>query len=95
MAFCGLARMGDLSSGHYPMPIMGASGYSVMVNGRPTACVGDYHNTHMYSEPEDTHPYFISTGNFSVFIQGRPAAIVGSIESCGARIQTGSFSVFG
>lgn len=100
----GIARVGDMSSGHDfcpGVPIVSGSS-NVFVDGKPVACVGDTCSPHYhYISEENQHPLHtpvIITGSNNVFVNGRPVAKIGSIVSCSpfgeGMVVEGSSTVF-
>ena len=87
----GAARLRSISVGHSPKPLLGASGYSVLINKKPAGLVGDFYNVHRLGK--HYHPYYIVSGSPRVIVQSRPLAKIGSGCSCGVRVGTGSCDV--
>jgi len=90
----GIARLGDVSSGHngFPgRPIIAGSG-DCFINGIPIARVGDALAIHCNND--SCHSCNQATGSSTVSVNGRPIVIVGSATGCGDLIISGSSNVF-
>ena len=81
----GVARNSDVCGGSII-----ATGYSVKVNGRATALLGDRITGH--GDCPHCGPSIVSASG-SVYVQGTPVARSGDAGSCGHDISTSSFNV--
>lgn len=89
----GVARLGDLSSGHcFPSRGNITASSNVFVNGLGAHRVSDLWPVHCCGS--SCHSSITVGGSSSVFVNGLSLARIGDTLSCGETILTGSENVF-
>ncbi len=94
MSIKGVARLGDMDSGHGGFNPRGSTGGSpdVFVNGIAVHRVGDEWPRH--SKGKSGHDSITTGGSSTVFCNGRAVARIGDTLNCGSIIAQGSTDVF-
>ena len=91
----GVARKGDMSSGHDAcpgVPIVGNVSSDVLINGKPAATDGSVFAAHgCLVHP--AHSGVVVAPNRQVLVNGKNIACIGDAESCGGVIVSGSDDV--
>lgn len=90
----GIARVGDLSTGHDdypPRPVITGSD-SVFLNGLPVVRVGDVWAQHCNNT--SCHPCNQAVGSSTCFVNGISMARIGDSVGCGDNIANGSLDTF-
>jgi len=91
----GVARLGDVCTGHGPWPPRpnnGASG-DVFVNGIPVHRQGDGWAVHCNPEPQ-CHGSALAAGSSTVYVNGLQVGRIGDPVACGSSVASGSGDVF-
>lgn len=92
-----VTRLIDFSAGAdgcAPIPAIGATCYTVLINGRPPMVVGDLYGYHSCCDEHCEHPEICVIGSPTVFVGGRQIIRSTSILSCGDMALQGSPTVF-
>lgn len=91
----GIARLGDLCTGHEDFPPREniESSSNVLINGKGVHRQGDAWAVHCNHTPT-CHASILAAGSSSVFVNGRQIGRIGDPVACGSRIATGSDNVF-
>lgn len=91
----GVARLGDVCSGHgcFPSRANVQASATVFVNGRGWHCVGDAWASHGCAVCAP-HGGTLATGSATVFVGGQAAGRLGDAVSCGSTVATASQDVF-
>jgi uncharacterized Zn-binding protein involved in type VI secretion len=90
----GVARLGDICSGHgcWPSRPNDQASPDVYVNSINTHRESDHWIIHCCDD--DCHDGALSRGSSTVFINGLPVARIGDPVSCGSSVAQGSSDVF-
>lgn len=90
----GVARLGDICSGHgcWPPRPNDQASPNVYVNSINTHRESDHWVIHCCDD--DCHDGSLALGSSSVFINGLPIARIGDPISCGSSVAQGSSNVF-
>lgn len=90
----GVARLGDICSGHgcWPPRPNDQASLNVYVNSINTHRESDHWVIHCCDD--DCHDGALSRGSSTVFINGLPIARIGDPVSCGSSVAQGSSNVF-
>ncbi len=90
----GVARLGDICSGHgcWPPRPNDQASPDVYVNSINTHRESDHWIIHCCDD--DCHDGALSRGSSTVFINGLPVARIGDPVSCGSSVAQGSSDVF-
>jgi len=88
-----LVRLGDINIAGGA--VLGPGAPTVLTNGLPTSCIGDFVAPHAPCPKVPSHcAAAVAQGSPTVLANGRPVAYVGAIDSCGHIRATGSPAVF-